>query len=127
MKLRKGDKVLFRRGSNRYVGEVLRIFARDSVCIVSYGGWDWTVLFKSIIRVEVPVLTVKERAAFALLSVATRPMIAAELKALGLGMISGKTLRDLADRGLVRAFTTLGEHGPFEWEITEEGRRVAAL
>lgn len=132
MKLRKRDVVLFRRGNNEYVGTIRTVSERMGGCIVeveegpAYMHGAWAVAFKSIVRVEKPVLTEKERAALALLAPALRPMIVAEMKAAG-HAISAKTLRDLADRGFVVAWKTVGESGPFEWELTGEGRRVTGL
>lgn len=127
MKLRRGDVVRLRRGSHEYVMKVHKLPKVGGICIVhGDGNVYWTVQLKSIVRVETPKLTEKEwfaLRALDLLAVPSRWPIESDPEV----RVSVRTLVVLTERGLVRAWKTVDESGPFEWELTAEGKRVAQL
>lgn len=133
MKLRKRDVVLFRRGDNEYTGTVRSISRHMRGCIVeiedgpAYMHGAWSVRFDSVIRIEVPSLTEKERLALGELARERVGATVAELRGIGVE-IAGKTLRDLEDRGFVQGSSRgVAVSGALAWRLTEEGRRVSGL
>lgn len=148
---RNGDVVQFRRGSNEYVGTIIRIYGvvaglrvrvEPGVEQVAPGhrrveGYprEMTVMIKDVQQIVVPVLTAKERVAIEELSHESVSVTVSDLNGTRratvppLPLISGTTLYGLSQRGLVTGehYNIASASGPFLWRLTLEGRRVAAL
>ena len=143
MKLRDGDVIRFRRGEREYVAPVKHVYRALAGVTVAMPDGEWKVASKSIVRIEVPKLTPKERAALiALRDVGADGIYTDEiapggnhvrgcttvklLKAKGYE-VSGRIMSVLLDRGLVEGVLVGINVGwtHHTWGLSEEGRRVA--
>lgn len=130
---RRGDVIRFRRGNNEYLGTIYRASPALKGCIVTvkegqeHERGAWTVRWSSIVRIEVPVLTEKEREA--LIALRDYPGDRVTVKDLAWVRLSsnvtGSCLSRLEKRGFV-AQSREGLTGLVSlWALTGEGRRVA--
>lgn len=147
MKLRKRDEVRFRRGDREYVGKVVHVYQTiDAVLVRTHRGKDgaWKVALRSIVRIETPKLTEKERAALVALrevgadGIYTGEILSGGNYARGCTTVrllkdagyevTGRCLSGLMDRGLVEGVLVGINVGwtHHTWGLSEEGRRVAA-
>ena len=129
---RRGDVVRFRRGSNVYVGTVVRIFGvLAGLEVQAEGIGGVRVAMKHVEQLVTPKLTDKERTALLELLPESGSVTLADLngfrRAKDLPLVSGTTMHSLAERGLVTGMypNVSSTTGPLVWRLTEEGRRVA--
>lgn len=132
---RRGDVIRFRQGENEYVGTIRSLHPRDQFFrvqteerVLALRG-SLTVRLGSVIGIVTAVLTEKERVALTELRKESRPVTLNVLNGVrrvaGEPLISGTTMRGLAQRGFV-----VGERygvtdsGPMSWRLTVEGSDV---
>jgi hypothetical protein len=126
---RRGDTVRFLRGSNEYVGSILRWSDAMRGVIVQVKDSQYTVRYDSITRIETYVLTEKERAGLeAIASVCRGGIESVTVRALKMvgRTVSGTTLHGLDQRGLVTSHSKIEGSGPRAWTLTEAGKRALA-